>query len=140
MNSDSVRPGCTEIEVSDGRAHGAGGEGDRMSEELKPCPCCGSSNGLYVLQEDKYGEWSVFCDMCKTSLHNENYCETRDEAVSAWNRRAERTCHLIHEVEEEDDEFFDTVELHYYVCSECGWNNRPDAYYCDSCGAKVVGR
>lgn len=52
----------------------------------------------------------------------------------------ERTCHLIHEVEEEDDEFFDTVELHYYVCSECGWNNRPDAYYCDSCGAKVVGR
>ena len=140
MNSDSVRPGCTEIEVSDGRAHGAGGEGDRMSEELKPCPCCGSSNGLYVLQEDEYGEWSVFCDMCKTSLHNENHCETRDDAVSAWNRRAERTCHLIHEVEEEEDEFFDTVELHYYVCSECGRNNRPDAYYCDSCGAKVVER
>lgn len=112
----------------------------RRLRELKPCPCCGSSNGLYVLQEDEYGEWSVFCDMCKTSLHNENYCETRDEAVSAWNRRAERTCHLIHEVEEEDDEFFDTVELHYYVCSECGWNNRPDAYYCDSCGAKVVER
>ena len=63
-------------------------------QELKPCPCCGSSNGLYVLQEDKYGEWSVFCDMCKTSLHNENYCETRDEAVSAWNRRAERTCRV----------------------------------------------
>lgn len=139
MNSDSVGPGCTEIEVSDGRAHGAGGEGDRMSEELKPCPCCGSSNGLYVLQDEKYGEWSVFCDMCKTSFHNENHCDTREEAVSAWNRRAERTCHLIHEVEEEDDEFFDTVELHYYVCSECGWNNRPDAYYCDSCGAKVVG-
>ena len=140
MNSDSVRPGCTEIEVSDGRAHGAGGEGDRMGEELKPCPCCGSSNGLYVLQDEKYGEWSVFCDMCKTSFHNENHCDTREEAVSAWNRRAERTCHLIHEVEEEDDEFFDTVELHYYVCSECGWNNRPDAYYCDSCGAKAVER
>lgn len=50
----------------------------------------------------------------------------------------ERTCRLIHEVEEDDDEFFDTVELHYYVCSECGWNNRPDAYYCDSCGARVI--
>ena len=62
-------------------------------QELKPCPCCGSSNGLYVLQEDEYGEWSVFCDMCKTSLHNENHCETRDDAVSAWNRRAERTWH-----------------------------------------------
>ena len=50
----------------------------------------------------------------------------------------ERTCRLIHEVEEEDDEFFDTVELHYYACSECGWNNRPDAYFCDSCGARVI--
>lgn len=50
----------------------------------------------------------------------------------------ERTCRLTHEVEEDDDEFFDTVELHYYVCSECGWNNRPDAYYCDSCGARVI--
>lgn len=27
-----------------------------MSEELRPCPFCGSSNGLYVLQEDEYGE------------------------------------------------------------------------------------
>ncbi len=63
-------------------------------QELKSCPCCGSSNGLYVLQEDEYGEWSVFCDMCKTSFHNENHCETRDDAVSAWNRRAERTCRV----------------------------------------------
>ena len=50
----------------------------------------------------------------------------------------ERTCHLIHEVEEEDDEFFDTVELHYYVCSECGSANRMDARYCDWCGARVI--
>lgn len=58
-------------------------------QELKPCPCCGSSNGLYVLQDEKYGEWSVFCDMCKTSFHNENHCDTREEAISAWNRRAD---------------------------------------------------
>ena len=50
----------------------------------------------------------------------------------------ERTCHLIHEVEEEDDEFFDTVERHYYVCSECGSANRMDARYCDWCGARVI--
>lgn len=24
-------------------------------QEIKPCPCCGSSNGLYVLQDEKYG-------------------------------------------------------------------------------------
>ena len=58
-------------------------------QELKPCPCCGSSNGLYVLQKDEHGRWSVFCDICKTSLHNENHCDTRDDAISAWNRRAD---------------------------------------------------
>ena len=58
-------------------------------QELKPCPCCGSAIGLYVLQDEKYGEWSVFCDICKTSLHNENNCDTRDDAISAWNRRAD---------------------------------------------------
>ena len=56
----------------------------------------------------------------------------------ATNPVRERTCHLIHEVEEEDDEFFDTVERHYYVCSECGSANRMDARYCDWCGARVI--
>ena len=141
MNSDSVGPGCTEIEVSDGRAHGAGGEGDRMSEELKPCPCCRSSTGLYVLQDEKYGEWSVFCDMCKTSFHNENHCDTREEAVSAWNRRAERTCRM------EQDPDYDFVR-----CSACGYEEESNVLvavdegglvvyggnYCPNCGAKVV--
>ena len=73
------------------RAEERANQGGSM-QDLKPCPCCGSSNGLYVLQDEKYGEWSVFCDMCKTSFHNENHCDTREEAISAWNRRAERTC------------------------------------------------
>lgn len=108
-----------------------------MSEELKPCPTCGAMRGLYVLYDEHDMEWFVFCDNCKTSLRNE-YNDTRDDAISTWNRRSERTCHLIHEVEEEDDEFFDTVELHYYVCSECGSANRMDARYCDWCGACVI--
>lgn len=91
----------------------------------------------------------VSCWCCK----NKNQKELRaikENLPDCWRRLVameevlgnmkRRTCHLIHEVEEEDDEFFDTVELHYYVCSECGRNNRPDAYYCDSCGAKVVER
>lgn len=76
------------------RAEERANQGGSM-QELKPCPCCGSSNGLYVLQDEKYGEWSVFCDMCKTSFHNENHCDTREEAISAWNRRAERTCRIV---------------------------------------------
>ena len=109
--------------------------------ELKPCPFCGSSNGPYVLQEDEYGEWSVFCDMCKTSLHNENHCETRDDAVSAWNRRAERTCRaVLHRVEYQEG----TVA---HTCSECGgilvcfdFEQDPPkpTGYCPGCGARVI--
>lgn len=105
-------------------------------QELKPCPCCGSSNGLYVLQEDEYGEWSVFCDMCKTSLHNENHCETRDDAISAWNRRAERTCRMEYNEEWSGDELYPTE---CYNCSECGhmtYDGVPT--FCPNCGAKVV--
>ena len=112
------------------------------AKELKPCPFCGSSNGLYVLQEDEYGEWGVFCDMCKTSLHNENHCETRDDAVSAWNRRADRTCRaVLHRVEYQDG-------VVAYTCSECGEilvcfdfeQDPPNPIgYCPNCGAKVVG-
>ena len=110
-------------------------------QELKSCPCCGSSNGLYVLQEDEYGEWSVFCDMCKTSFHNENHCETRDDAVSAWNRRAERTCRVevSHGSHGPGPRFEGDVWTMHHVCSECdGAIDRDDAY-CKHCGAKVVG-
>lgn len=105
-------------------------------QELKSCPFCGSSNGLYVLQEDEYGEWSVFCDMCKTSFHNENHCDTREDAISAWNRRAERTCQ-------------DVEGGNFFRCSKCGcelmrfadgWKPlyMGEVRYCPNCGARVV--
>lgn len=50
----------------------------------------------------------------------------------------ERTCRLIIEVEEDEDDYFGDVESIYYICGECGWSNRPDAYYCDSCGARFI--
>ena len=102
------------------RAEERANQGGSM-QELKPCPCCGSSNGLYVLQDEKYGEWSVFCDMCKTSLHNENHCETRDDAVSAWNRRAERTCRIV---------LMDMAGNPIYR------KGKPN--YCPHCGARVI--
>ena len=105
-------------------------------QELKPCPCCGSSNGLYVLQDEKYGEWSVFCDICKTSLHNENHCDTRDDAISAWNRRAERTCRMEYNEQWSHDEYYPTE---CYNCSECGhmtYDGVPT--FCPNCGARVV--
>ena len=57
------------------------------------------------------------------------YYETKWEAAAAWNRRAERTCRVVHN------------EDGYPSCSECGAHYlcMLDASYCPDCGAKVVG-
>lgn len=64
------------------------------------------------------------------------YCGARgpmalseDEAVEAWNRRAERTCHYVY------DEM-----LCGWVCSECGGLEPvcDNVRYCPDCGARVV--
>ena len=116
-------------------------------QELKPCPCCGSSNGLYVLLEDEHGRWSVFCDMCKTSFHNENHCDTRDDAISAWNRRAERTCRNLLSGQYDGETFKCSERVH--VC-EVAITDEPEPFscftdwycelqaYCPHCGARVI--
>lgn len=112
-----------------------------MSEELKPCPRCGATRGLYVLYDEDNMEWFVFCDGCKTSLHNE-YNDTREDAVRIWNRCAELTCTIDYDAVHQD-----------YVCSSCGERYEYDMYaavndddwtvitsmcYCPHCGARVV--
>ena len=64
-----------------------------MTEELKPCPFCGAkaihgshkkgSPGAWENDEDHW----IFCasDDC---LAHVGMCETKDEAIAAWNRRA----------------------------------------------------
>ena len=59
--------------------------------ELKPCPVCGATKGLYILEDYHEFEWYVFCDNCKTSLCNEN-AQTKEDAIKYWNTRYERTC------------------------------------------------
>lgn len=56
-------------------------------DELKPCPSCGATRGLYVLEDLENFEHYVFCDNCKTSIHNE-HAETKDDAIESWNLRA----------------------------------------------------
>ena len=56
------------------------------SEELKPCPCCGTDNvHVYQANNDKYRTYQVKCRKCGLRI-----CKpTRAEVISAWNRRAE---------------------------------------------------
>lgn len=57
-----------------------------MSEELKPCPFCGSED--VVLQESIIypGEYYVCCNVCGILT---NRYSNRSLAISAWNKRVE---------------------------------------------------
>ena len=103
-----------------------------MSEELRECPHCGATRGLYTL--DEYGGLCVdddliaqiFCDNCKSAFENES-ANNGKELIEAWNTRAERTCQWKH------------IEGTWFI-SECGEKHYrviPDSY-CPNCGGKVI--
>lgn len=119
-----------------------------MSEELKPCPFCGSR--AVDLHATRYegGERSnkprvalyVRCRACGargpmfkargegfSPISERDHDRQRARALDAWNRRAERTCHMVD----------NGCEL---CCSECdyrcGYDDEPN--YCPGCGTRVV--
>lgn len=134
-----------------------------MSNELKPCPFCGSQYtqvrymGLKHYPsafENGYRGECCDCGAITRAL------ETETGAANAWNTRAdveqgavsmteenmaehgwvrERTCGLIcHEVELPDGLKEKGVEMCVYECGECGERMFSDYNYCPNCGAKVV--
>lgn len=59
-----------------------------MSEKLEPCPFCG--NDEVVIKEHKFhgltNTYGVECFDCRVQTYQ--FFDTKDEAVYAWNRRA----------------------------------------------------
>ena len=53
--------------------------------ELKPCPFCGGEAGIMRYNHIKKVSF-CFCTSCKAKMPN---MLTREEAIEAWNRRAE---------------------------------------------------
>lgn len=53
-----------------------------MSEKLKPCPFCGGNN----LSIDGITVYWVECKDCNASISGH---ETEEEAIEAWNMRAD---------------------------------------------------
>lgn len=113
-----------------------------MDEKLKSCPFCGKSvaeiddakelGGCPYYDDCDQAEYeqcemhSVVCNVHRGGCGaSSGYFFTAEEAISAWNRRAERTCRYV------GDEISGG-------CSECrGWLD-PACSYCPSCGARVV--
>ena len=62
-----------------------------MATELKPCPFCGGE-AIYITTAIKAGDlvkefYSISCLDCNAEIYK--YCKTEEEAIEAWNRRAE---------------------------------------------------
>lgn len=108
-----------------------------MTNELKPCPFCGSEAKLFTAR----GKCNqiVRCLECNVSP---GYRQTKKEAIEAWNTRAERTCHNKSRFAPGGTRF---------ICSACDFGSDWDMWnedygvpmdfwfdYCPICGAKVV--
>lgn len=100
---------------------------DNRMTELLPCPWCGVDMKLHAINypwADGDPGWNIWHEDMgeagKRKCPMEMGCyDTKEEAIAAWNTRAERTC-------------------------ECGWRGFVDGWgyeqpsYCPNCGGKVV--
>ena len=111
--------------------------------ELKPCPFCGGDAMMvHPSNADHFGyvHSSVRCKTrgCRGSEF-ELWRGTDDEAIAAWNTRAERTCE---NVKGDDCLSFECSQCHEGfstdpTASASGWDTR-GFRYCPHCGARVV--
>ena len=109
-----------------------------MSEELRECPHCGATRGLYTL--DEYGGLcadndlitQIFCDNCKSAFENER-ANNGKELIEAWNTRADRICSI-------EDVTSGYTETNWGKCSRCGekFPYQSNVVACPCCGAKVI--
>ena len=109
--------------------------------EIKTCPFCGGEATLHCDYSSESGDWFVVdclndktCPMYyRRGLEAVNvttgWRKTKEDAIEAWNARAEKTCHLISRY---------NGSVFWLECSECGGNTMHRYKYCPHCGAKVT--
>lgn len=100
--------------------------------ELLPCPFCGGEAHIKEVVSACEKLYTVGCSDSECIGYETWLLKpTVDEAVAAWNRRAERTCLAKpYEVDGETG-FYDCIEC------ECGEVNDVSARYCNGCGGLI---
>ena len=101
------------------------------NSELLPCPFCGGE----AQDAECEGLWAIACFNFGCNHVQTEWMLTREEAVVAWNTRAERTCK--NDAEPNPLLGFQVM----FTCSECGSQEGMPGQafrYCPVCGAKVV--
>lgn len=119
-----------------------------MAETIKPCPFCGRDAHIKEVVSCCETVYSVGCSDSECMGFETLFCKpTPEEAMDAWNRRAERTCR--NELSGYTDYAGRPVQGQFR-CSECGEHSltmfdigfgdmASDApRYCPHCGARVV--
>ena len=117
-----------------------------MSEGLIPCGFCGGGARVIVVDEvtDAGAEEAtvpLYAASCPYCGARGPMALSEDEAVEAWNRRAERTCRaeVSHGSHGPEPRFPGDVWTMHHVCSACGGPVDRGDGYCRHCGARVVG-
>lgn len=67
--------------------------------ELKSCPHCNGSGRIVSVSGFKSDRYRAVCEECGASTRE---CDTKQEAVSAWNRRADRWIPVSERLPEND--------------------------------------
>lgn len=104
-----------------------------MRNELKPCPFCGFQHPATI---ESGGRAYVECPLCGAGTSSR---ETEEDAMAAWNTRAERTCRYEWRTFGNPDDSQGCYKA--WNCSNCGEINdnlEEPPIYCLICGAKVV--
>ena len=110
-----------------------------MSDELRPCPFCGSKPKLdYLDYNEPKHQWFIRCgsDHDDCIVHPFLWCESEETAIAVWNKRDERgTCHVTKVAKLNDNYGFKLSCGHSMVNP---FDDHPN--YCPWCGAEVVDR